>query len=59
MTKKQIHTIELQEMKIEELTALNKALESGYLHSCKINAKLRKENDRLKKAENKLARVNT
>lgn len=58
MTKKQIQTIIMQEEKIAELTARNKVLESGNREAWMINKKLRKEIDRLTKAENKLAGVN-
>jgi len=58
MTKKQIHTIILQEEKIAFLTERNKILESGNRESWLMVRKLQRKIDKLEKAENKLARVN-
>ena len=58
MTKKQIHTIEMQEERIFYLTEKLKTLESAYRESWIINKRLQRKIDRLEKNENKLARVN-
>jgi hypothetical protein len=58
MTKKQIHTIILQEEKISSLTDKLKTSESGNRESWLMVQKLQRKIDKLEKAENKLARVN-
>ena len=52
------HTLALQETKLKELSSRNRVLESGNTELTKRVEKLMREIDKLKKSENKLARVN-
>ena len=58
MTRRQVHTIILQEERISELTKRNATLESGYRAVCKINNALRSKIKKLEKRENALNEVN-
>lgn len=58
MTKKQIHTIILQEQEIKILTRENKALTRAYSVLWKRNEKIRAENRRLLGRCNELDGVN-
>lgn len=58
MTKKQIHTIELQEEEIKRLRKENKSLWRGKREKNKIIERLMKENRVLSKRENALDGVN-
>lgn len=59
MTKKQIHTIILQEEEIKKLKKRNKELLAGYIQIHEINKQLREENDKLRRRECELSGVNT
>jgi hypothetical protein len=59
MTKKQIHTIIMQEDEIKRLAKRCRSLERTYLEIGRINEHLRRENARLRRIENQLNNVNT
>lgn len=56
--KQKLHTILLQEEKIDGLTKRNRELERGYLSIARENKKLRAQIDRLMRRENGLGVVN-
>lgn len=59
MNKKQIHTIIMQEEKIQELTEQCRQLRMGYESIWDQNQRLRKRLNRYEKQENELNKVNT
>ena len=59
MTKKQIHTIIMQEDEIKRLAKRCRSLERSYQEIGRINEHLRRENARLRRIENQLNNVNT
>jgi len=58
MTRRNIHTIIIQEEKIAALVKRNAALESGYRSIARINKNLRAEIKKLRRQENVLNEVN-